>query len=121
MHELEWDLRALDAAANLTDARVQEIHPSLSVAGFLPSLHLNVADASFRAGDAATARRHLDICLALEASLSDSPFDALTRKGIENLSRRLAATGSYAAGRNPRTHRARRRRSERLQLLPVGP
>lgn len=48
--ELEWDLRALDAASQLTDARVQELHPSLTVAGFLPSLHLNVADACFRAG-----------------------------------------------------------------------
>lgn len=92
--ELEWDLRALHAAEELTDERVRQLHPSLSVAGFLPSLHLNVADAAFRAGDLETARRYLEICLELEAGLSDSPFDTLTRKGIEGLALRLASAQS---------------------------
>lgn len=51
LQELDWDLRALNAAGKLTDERVQKFHPSLTVAGFLPSLHLNVADSAFRAGD----------------------------------------------------------------------
>lgn len=88
--ELAWDLRALGAADQLSDVRVQELHPSLTVAGFLPSLHLNVADAFFRSGDLESARKQLRICIDLKAGLSGSPFDALTRRGIESLATRLS-------------------------------
>lgn len=87
--ELIWDLRALGAADALSDVRVQELHPSLTVAGFLPSLHLNVADAFYRSGDFGSAKKHLGICLDLQGGLSDSPFDSLTRRGIEGLVLRL--------------------------------
>jgi hypothetical protein len=86
---LAWDLRALSAAAHLSDFRVQKLHQTLTVAGFLPSLHLNVADASFRLGDLESAKKHLGICLDLEAGLSESPYDSMTRRGIEDLTLRL--------------------------------
>lgn len=41
---LVWDIRALDAAEALTDERAQQHHASLQVAGFYPSLYLNIAD-----------------------------------------------------------------------------
>lgn len=59
--ELEWDERALDAASGLTDERAQQFHESLQVQGFLPSLHLNLADDHRRLGDADRARKHLEI------------------------------------------------------------
>lgn len=40
---LIWDVRALDAASALTDHRAGEHHAGLEVAGFYPSLHLNIA------------------------------------------------------------------------------
>lgn len=60
--ELAWDLRALSAAEHLSDFRVQKLHRSLTISGFLPSLHLNVADVAFRQGDLESAKKHLGIC-----------------------------------------------------------
>jgi hypothetical protein len=57
--ELRWDLRALAAADELTDRRAREHHHSLAVAGFYPSLHLNLADVHRRLGDEERARDHL--------------------------------------------------------------
>lgn len=90
--EPDWDLRALNAAGKLTDERLQRFHPSLTVARFLTSLHLNVADSAFRAGDLEMAQRHLKTCIELDPGLSASPFDALTRNGIKTLVSRLAST-----------------------------
>ncbi|MFN3807401.1 hypothetical protein [Asticcacaulis sp.] len=92
LQELKWDIRALQSAGQLTDDRLREFHPSLSVAGFLPSLHLNLADAYFRSGDLESAQMHLKTCYAVEAGLSDSSYDTLTRKGIANLAARLRST-----------------------------
>lgn len=41
---LVWDVRALDAADAVTQQRVQEHDARLHIAGFYPSLHLNLAD-----------------------------------------------------------------------------
>lgn len=64
---LAWDIRAFDAAESLTDERATAYHRTLAVAGFYPSLHLNLADDYRRlsAFDAArrelgSAREHLD-------------------------------------------------------------
>ncbi|MBZ6207939.1 hypothetical protein KVH31_15660 [Streptomyces olivaceus] len=70
---LAWDVRALDAADAMTDQRAQEHHAGLRVAGFYPSLHLNLADNYRRLGsfDAATAHLH-----AAEEHVPDLPQDA---------------------------------------------
>lgn len=50
---LAWDVRALDAADAVTEQRVQQQYPSVpgvSLAGFYPSLHVNLADDYRRLG-----------------------------------------------------------------------
>lgn len=52
---LTWDVRALDAADAVTPT-----HPAApDIAGFYPSLHLNLADAYRRLGSFETAEAHL--------------------------------------------------------------
>ena len=57
--ELAWDLRALDAADSITDERARQVGMVGPVAGFYPSLHLNLGDVYRRLGDGEAARRHL--------------------------------------------------------------
>ncbi|NMH96282.1 hypothetical protein HF526_02925 [Pseudonocardia sp. K10HN5] len=59
--ELAWDLRALAAAAAITDERAQAFHSTLRVQGFYPSLHLNLAEDYRKLGDSARAREHLGL------------------------------------------------------------
>lgn len=68
--ELAWDERALAAADGLTDERAARYHATLQVRGFYPSLHLNLAADHVKLGDAAAARRHLDLT---EAGFGDLP------------------------------------------------
>lgn len=87
--ELAWDLRALDAADQVTDDRARQHHASLSVASFYPSLHLNAGDAYLRAGDVALARVHASAAELALQNLPDSPLGDLTRKGIAALMARV--------------------------------
>ena len=68
LHEPEeaiiWDERALSAAIE---------NPDLTE-GFLPSLHLNIADNRRRLGDFSTAARHLDLARAALPSLAAGPY-----------------------------------------------
>ncbi|MEU7374360.1 hypothetical protein, partial [Streptomyces albidoflavus] len=57
---LAWDVRALDAADAVTEQRVQEHHAGLHIAGFYPSLHLNLADNYRRLGSFDAAAEHLE-------------------------------------------------------------
>lgn len=70
---LMWDVRALDAADALTDERAQAHHASLEVAGFYPSLHLNIADNLRRLGAFDAASEHIG---AAHRYASDLPDDA---------------------------------------------
>lgn len=79
---LIWDVRALDAAAVLTDARVQDHHASLQVAGFYPSLHLNIADNLRRLGSFDAARAHVDAGRARADSLPDDDYGALLLRAL---------------------------------------
>jgi hypothetical protein len=76
---LTWDVRTLDAADALTDERAQAHHPSLSVAGFYPSLHLNLADNYRRLGAFEAARRDLDAARARLDLLSDDAYGTTIR------------------------------------------
>ncbi|MCE5291060.1 MAG: hypothetical protein LLG14_17750 [Nocardiaceae bacterium] len=62
--EVRWDETALEASNGVTDADLQRLHPTLTVAGFIPSLQLNVADSYRRIG------RFDDALGALEVSVS---------------------------------------------------
>jgi hypothetical protein len=90
--ELEWDLRALRAAGRLTDERAQRYHGSLSVRGFLPSLHLNVAAAYAKLGERDAAARHLADAEAALPALADDGYGRMIRDGIERLRAQLTVT-----------------------------
>lgn len=87
--ELMWDERALVAADELTDERVQRHHASLSVGGFLPSLHLNLADVHRRLGDDERARHHLARARDRVGALPDDGYGAMIRAGIDRCGERL--------------------------------
>jgi hypothetical protein len=87
--ELRWDLRALAAADELTDARAREHHGSLTVAGFYPSLHLNLADVHRRLGDTGQARVHLVEAERAVGALPDDGYDRMIRQGIARCAARL--------------------------------
>lgn len=88
---LTWDVRALDAADALTDDRAMGHHRSLSVAGFYPSLHLNLADNYRRLGSFDAARRHLDEARQRLGVLADDNYGNIIRTGVDHVAAALAA------------------------------
>ncbi|MCZ4078949.1 hypothetical protein O1W68_13425 [Rhodococcus sp. H36-A4] len=88
---LTWDIRALDAADTLTDDRVKAHHASLNVAGFYPSLHLNLADNYRRLSSFAAATRHLDEAKRRLGVLSDDGYGRIVRDGIDHVTVALVA------------------------------
>ena len=92
--ELEWDLRALNAANQVTDGRAEQHHASLSIMSFYPSLHLNIGDAFFRLGDLDQARDHVRAAEAALKHLPDSPLAEMTRNGVAALAQRIRAARS---------------------------
>ncbi|GAB2578300.1 hypothetical protein Aab01nite_09900 [Paractinoplanes abujensis] len=88
--ELEWELRALDAAGRLTDERVAAAGVPLTVAGLYPSLHLNLADCCRRLGHLDRAREHLAQARATIGALGDDDYGRLIRDGLDRLARDLA-------------------------------
>lgn len=101
--EVEWDEVALAESAHVSDAQLQEIHPSLSVAGFMPSLHLNLADGYRRQGRFEDAADRLQTSREFDFALDGSPdpsYAAGIREAQERLSQRIVAkdrTRSVAA------------------------
>ncbi|RLP86210.1 hypothetical protein EAD89_21845 [Micromonospora sp. BL4] len=87
--ELSWDERALAAVADLTDERAQQYHPSMQVQGFLPSLHLNLADDHRRLGHTALAREHLALAERFVGRLPDDPYGEMIRAGIRGVTEAL--------------------------------
>ncbi|WP_068269525.1 hypothetical protein [Aldersonia kunmingensis] len=79
---LMWDTRALDAADALTDERAQRHHAALSVAGFYPSLHLNLADNLRRLGSFTAAAEHLAAAKDRIDSLADDEYGAIIRTAL---------------------------------------
>src|SRR5690349_880732 len=59
-NELEWDLRALEAATGSREAEERGTVPPIPES-YLPSLHLSVANGYRRLGDLERARRHVDL------------------------------------------------------------
>jgi hypothetical protein len=86
--ELAWDLRALEAADEITAERAREHHPSLDVTALYPSLHLNLGDAYQRLGDVAGAHHHLQRARASVDHLPDDGYGRMIRAGIEALAQR---------------------------------
>ncbi|PRY57070.1 hypothetical protein BCF74_11775 [Knoellia remsis] len=89
--EVRWDELALDLAPQVTDADLHALHPSLNIAGFVPSLQLNLADGYRR------MQRFADASTALSASRagndrlpSESPEQQAYRQLILDGQQRVA-------------------------------
>ncbi|MEU4314836.1 hypothetical protein [Nocardia sp. NPDC024068] len=88
---LTWDIRALDAADALTDDRVQRHHASLQVAGFYPSLHLNLADNYRRLGSWEAAQEQLDAARGRLDALPDDTYGAMIRTALVEVAEAVTA------------------------------
>ncbi|MFF1755095.1 hypothetical protein [Nocardia sp. NPDC058244] len=88
---LVWDVRALDAADALTDTRLRAHHADLNVAGFYPSLHLNLADNFRRLGAFPAATRHIDAARERLATLGDDAYGTLIRTAVTEVAAAIAA------------------------------
>lgn len=92
--ELAWDLRALEAADSITDERAREAGMAGPVAGFYPSVHLNLGEAYRRIGDTDKARDHLDRGRAAVGFLGDDGYGQMVKAGLDRLASRLEGPGS---------------------------
>ncbi|NGN94214.1 hypothetical protein G5C66_15890 [Nocardioides sp. KC13] len=88
---LIWDVRALDAADALTDQRAQEHDASLRVAGFYPSLHLNIADNLRRLGAFAAAGEHIGKAEERAAGLPPGAYGDMIRRAIQGVGEAITA------------------------------
>ncbi|MBY6687203.1 hypothetical protein HQ305_16715 [Rhodococcus sp. BP-149] len=79
---LTWDVRALDAAHAVSEKRAQDHHAGLNVAGFFPSLHLNLADNYCKLGSFNAAREHIESAKECSSTLADDPYGDLIRGAI---------------------------------------
>ncbi|NGO49066.1 hypothetical protein [Streptomyces ureilyticus] len=99
---LAWDIRALDAADAVTEQRVQQHHASLHIAGFYPSLHLNLADNYRRLGSFDTATEHISAAKEHAPNLPQDAYGAFLRTALdevtEAISRRDIAKRASAPG-----------------------
>ena len=91
--ELTWDLRALEAAGLLTDARLRSVHPSLSVGALYPSLLLNVAEAYRKTGELGKARDYVGQAQNAVNVLPNTEYGGMIRTGIARLAARLESRG----------------------------
>ncbi len=88
-HELVWDLRALDAVTSITDERAAQAGVAVSVGGFLPSLHLNLADCYRRLGDPVRAWEHVREGRDALGALGDDGYRQMVEGGLDRLAGRL--------------------------------
>jgi len=90
MHEeLAWDLRALAAAHLLTDERAARGGVAVSVAGFYPSLHLNLGECYRELGELDRANEHLDRGRAAVVALGNDGYGRMIKGGLDRLADRL--------------------------------
>lgn len=89
--ELWWDLHALEAAKLLTDERVRAGGVAGSAAGFVTSLHLNLADVYCRLGEVEAAAEHV--------RLGRSPLRHLAADGYRDMIEAALAGVSDRAAR----------------------
>lgn len=92
--ELAWDLRALEAAQRSSDADVQRHYPQATLASFMPSLHINLAEDYFKLGDREQSRAHLTAAQSLAHHLGADAYGDLLRRGIERMATRHRESSS---------------------------
>ncbi|EST21012.1 tetratricopeptide repeat protein [Streptomyces roseochromogenus] len=91
--ELAWDLRALSAAEELTDGPEDPGGDPLSIRGFFPSLHLNLAADYVKLGRPEAARSHLRRARRAAGALADDGYGDGVRAAIGRLELRLGEVG----------------------------
>jgi len=89
VEELVWDQRALQAADSITAERAAETGVAGSVAGFYPSLHLNLGEDHRRLGDIDAARHHLALGQQASAALGDDGYSTMIKAGLDRLAAHL--------------------------------
>ena len=77
--ELVWDLRALEAADLMTDERAAQAGVRSPVAGFYPSLHLNLGECYRKLGDLDRAREQLERGQVAAGSLGDDGYGQMIK------------------------------------------
>jgi hypothetical protein len=82
---LAWDVRALDAADAVSEDRVQAHDAGLHIAGFYPSLHLNLADNYRRLGSFDAAREHLEAAREHLPALSPDAYGEMIRAALDEV------------------------------------
>jgi hypothetical protein len=87
---LAWDVRALDAADAVTEQRVQEHHASLHIAGFYPSLHLNLADNYRRLGSFDAATEHINAAKEHAPNLRQDAYGAFLRTALDEVAEAIS-------------------------------
>ena len=89
--ELVWDLSALETADLITHERTAKAEVTGTVAGFYPSLHLNLGECYRKVGDLNRAREHLRRGQAALGALGDDGYGRMVRGGLGRLGERLAS------------------------------
>ncbi len=87
--ELAWDLRALEAALQCTDADAERHGYSLSMTSFMPSLRVSLAQDYYRQGDFELAGDHLAAAHTFVSHLGDDEYGRLIRGAMERLAKGL--------------------------------
>lgn len=87
---LVWDVRALDAADELSDQRARRFETSLRVAAFYPSLHLNIADNLRRLSAFAAAQEHIEAARRACSSLGDDDYGQFIKNSIDFVGEKIA-------------------------------
>ncbi|MFD5157284.1 hypothetical protein ACFWMJ_04315 [Streptomyces hawaiiensis] len=87
---LAWDVRALDAADAVTEQRVQEHHAGLHIAGFYPSLHLNLADNYRRLGSFDAATEHINAAKEHAPDLPQDAYGAVLRTALDEVAEAIS-------------------------------
>ncbi len=90
--ELVWDLRALQAADLITDERAAQAGLAGPVAGFYPSLHLNLGECYRKLADVDRARDHLRRGRAAVRAVAPDGYVEMVASGLDRLAERLACT-----------------------------
>ena len=85
--ELRWDLEALDAARAITDERAAAA--GTTVAGFYPSLHLNLASCYRRLGDVKRAGEQVVLARQCVDVLPNDGYGEMVRGELARLERAI--------------------------------
>ena len=87
--ELAWDLRALEAAGDVTDELCIARVSVGSARALYPSLHLNLADVYERLGDQRHAEEHLRLGRTAIDELGEDGYLTMISDALDRVERRL--------------------------------